>query len=215
MKFILLQTCVLFVTFILEATPNHIPLKYKCLMKISNTIGHAYLICNNFFNLLYQWCALISAHATLSKQPTFPRQSNCMYTDCWMSTSKLLTPPLSCLISSKMKKGWIRLNDFTIYQWHEDGRIIRGIRFSWSLVDDETLIKLLTRFDCDLVQQRDSWGHLGEAQQDPSRYETLTSTRPKIHTNQCPGYYFGQNSSVSKSNWLQVLIFLFVLYGLL
>ena len=187
--------------FILETTPHHIPLNYTCLTKISNRIGHVSLICNRFCNLLYQWCALISAHPASSEQPTFPRRSTHMFSDFWMSTtSKLLTPPLRYLISSKLKMGCMRVNEFTIYQWHEDRWITWGIRCLRPLVDDETLSfsQCLTLTLCD--------GMILEG--------LLRSPQPYPKSIQISVWedYFGQNFSVSKPNRLHVLIFRFVLY---
>ena len=68
----------------------------------------------------------------------------------------------------------------------------------WLFDDDETLS--FSGFDSDLVQQCDSCGHLAGAQHD----------RKYLHISVW-GDFSGRNSSVSKSNWLHVLMFRFIL----
>ena len=107
----------------------------------------------------------------------------------------------------------MRVKDSTLYQWHEDRRITRGMAFvscGRLLIDDDD--KTLSFSHClilDLVQQRDSRGHLAEAQHDPSRYRYLTSKH--IHVSFLE-IKLGQTSSVSKSNWLRVVVLRFLLY---
>ena len=161
----------------------------RCLIMISNWIGHVYFICSNFCNLLYWWCALNSAHAASSEPPTFPRRSTRMFSDCWTSTSKLLTSPFGYLISSKKEEElcackWLYDNLSVTWIWMDYSRHSFLVDWWWRYP------KFFSVFDSDLVQQRDSWGHLAEAQHDPSRYGNATLNRPKLHTYQCPRRIF-------------------------
>ena len=179
--------------------------RWRCLNKISNRIGHVYLTCSNFCNLLYWWCARISAHAASSERLTFPRKSTRMFSDCWMSISKLLTPPLGYLISSKIEKNCVRVNGFMIYQWHEDRQIIQGFRFLL-IDDDETLSfsQCLTLTLCNSVILE---GILLKPNMILPGMECSPQPDPKYIHISVRGKKIGQNSSVSKSNRLHVLVF--------